>query len=146
MQFRFRHVLVVDRDIEFSNSVRRHLRREGYEVMTASDVVEAGQYIQRQVNSGNWVDLVIADLYVPMMYGLDLLDWIKRYHSYISVVLMTPDTGGGIENEYIRPHMDSICRKPFEPKELMGCISAIEGVHKMSKVETTHPKIAVDQP
>jgi two-component system response regulator HydG len=138
--------LVVDRDKEFSKSVLRHLRREGYEVVTASDVVEAGQYIQRQVNSGNWVDLVIADLYLPMMYGLDLLDWIKRYHSYISVVLITPDTGGGIENDYIRPDMDGLCRKPFEPKELMACISAIEGVHKMSKVEMIHPEIAVELP
>lgn len=145
MQFKFRHILVVDRDKEFADSVRRHLRREGYEVATAADVVEAGQYIQRQLNTGKWVDLVIADLFIPMMYGLDLLDWIKRYHPYLSVVLMTPDTGGGLENEYIRPGMDGLCRKPFGPQELLTCISSIEGVHKVDKVENTHPEIAVSQ-
>jgi DNA-binding response OmpR family regulator len=146
MDFKFGHVLVVDRDKAFGESVRRHLRREGYEVATVSDVVEAGQYIQRQLNTGKWVDLVIADLFLPMMYGLDLLDWIKRYHPYVSVVLMTTDTGGGIESEYIRPQMDGLCRKPFEPKELRACISGIEVIHNKKGAEWNQPKMAVYQP
>ncbi len=82
-QFRAR-LLVVDDEESNLTALKRLLEIEGYQVMAASSAAAALQLIKR-----NGVDLVISDLRMPGVSGLEMLRAIRKGHSGVPVVLMT---------------------------------------------------------
>jgi DNA-binding response OmpR family regulator len=65
-------VLVVDDEPDFRGTVRRGLERDGYEVMEAVDAADALRRLQTES-----YDLLIVDLYMAGMTGLDLLESLR---------------------------------------------------------------------
>ena len=78
-------VLVVDDEPDFRGTVRRGLEREGYAVTEAAGAAEALRRLQAEP-----YDLVIVDLYMPEVSGLDLLASIRDAgHEDLPVILIT---------------------------------------------------------
>lgn len=78
------HVLVVDDDTTSLRSVERILRARGFEVLTAAD----GATALDLVNSES-IDVMLLDLVMPGMSGLDVLRKTKLQKEQIQVVMMT---------------------------------------------------------
>ena len=77
-------VLVVDDDATFRRSVERILKSLGFEVTTASDGVRSLELL-----AVSPVDVLLLDLVMPGMNGLDVLRKVKALNSAAEVVLMT---------------------------------------------------------
>ena len=77
-------ILVVDDDSLIRNSLYESLKLEGYEVITASDGAEAEEKLK-----SNPCRLVIADIKMPTMDGVELLRRLKRSHPETAVILIT---------------------------------------------------------
>ena len=77
-------VLVVDDDTTFRRSVERILKSLGFEVTTASDGVRSLKLL-----AVSPVDVLLLDLVMPGMNGLDVLRKVKALNSAAEVVLMT---------------------------------------------------------
>jgi two-component system response regulator HydG len=85
------HILVVDDEPGILSSLAKILEREGFAVTTTDNGEEAlGVVRQRKV------DLVLADIMMPKMNGIELLRTIKTLSPAIEVVMMT--AFGSVEN------------------------------------------------
>ena len=71
------HVLIVDDEIEFVKTLKRHLKRQNFTLKTAQDGAEAIQLMARTAQEEEGIDLVVSDVVMPRMDGIQLLEEIK---------------------------------------------------------------------
>jgi len=79
-------ILIADDQEMMRDSLAATLAREGHEVIAAGD--RAGRRCRRLSGSGR-VDLLISDLKMPKMTGIELLAEAKKLRPEMPVVLMT---------------------------------------------------------
>ena len=66
-------ILIVDDDIEIRKIISIYLRNEGYEIIDAPDAIEALDILRNTT-----VDLIILDIMLPKMDGIEACLKIKR--------------------------------------------------------------------
>jgi DNA-binding response OmpR family regulator len=121
----YRHsILLVDDDKDATKKLSRILSKEGYEVFTANDGKEGLGIINQ-----NKIDILIADIEMPIMGGIELLQKVKKFQKDIEVIMMT---GFGDENlaiEALRTGAINYLRKPIDLDELLIAIEqAVERI------------------
>ena len=106
-------ILVVDDEKPCADLFARILRNDGYTVRTASSGREALKKLRQQP-----ADLVLADMVMPGMNGMDLLANIKEFYPETDVIILTGF--GTIEDslEAMRRGAADFLPKPFQPREL----------------------------
>jgi two-component system response regulator PilR (NtrC family) len=77
-------ILVVDDEPGIRVMLSAALKREGYEVLLASD----GRHALAALEAGP-VDVIVTDIRMPQMTGIELLDAAKRIDPGLSVIMMT---------------------------------------------------------
>jgi two-component system, probable response regulator PhcQ len=77
-------ILIVDDETEILETLRRSLRREGYQILTASSGSEA-----LQIMSSEEIDILISDIDMPGMKGVELLNHVRRDHPAVVRMLLT---------------------------------------------------------
>ncbi len=99
----------MDDEIEICNMLSRHFRYIGYEVDTASNGVEALEKLA--VSS---FQVVISDIVMPKMDGVELLRAIKKQYPMIHIVMITGYVT--LENAFscLRHGADTCVFKPLE--------------------------------
>jgi DNA-binding response OmpR family regulator len=105
-------VLVVDDEPVVRDVVVRYLRRDGYETLEASDGEEA-----KEVLRSNEASLVVLDVMLPGLDGLELCRWI-RANSDTPVVLLTALAEESDRIAGLEIGADDYVTKPFSPREL----------------------------
>ena len=113
-----RRILVVDDDESLRRVTQVQLQQTGYEVTAASDGNEALAVLERFP-----ADLVITDLKMPGMSGLELLRRIRSAYSEIVIIMAT--AFGTIENavEAMRAGAYDYITKPVQIEELRMTVS-----------------------
>ncbi len=103
------HVLIVDDEPGILESLRKILEREGYGV----SATDSGEDALELVRHGP-VDLVLADIMMPKMSGIELLRAVKAISPAIEVVMMT--AFGTVENavECMREGAYDFIAKPLK--------------------------------
>jgi len=81
-----------------------------YNIITASDGKEAMDILGRP----NDIDLIVLDVMMPNMSGLELLRQIRRVNKYCKVVIMTGYSSKDIVIEALRSNADDYIEKPFD--------------------------------
>src|ERR1700688_5207703 len=77
-------ILIVEDEAKMRRLLELNLGEDGFSTLTAGDA-ESGLKVLRE----NSVDLVVTDLKLPGMNGLEFLQTIKRQNAAIPVVVMT---------------------------------------------------------
>ena len=108
------HVLVVDDDPQMRRSLAILLRRENYQVAEASGGAEALDLLQREV-----FDLMITDLHMEPMSGLDLLKQVKQTLPHLEVIVVTAFGTIDIAVEAMKLKAFDFVTKPFQPDEIL---------------------------
>lgn len=124
------HVLVVDDALEARDAARRALERAGFAVSEATDGDEAMKLLA-MLNPGP--DLVLLDLAMPGMGGLEVLTEIRKTSTLPVIVL----SGRGEESERVvalEMGADDYVVKPFLVRELPA---RIRSVLRRSRPETS---------
>ncbi|MFO7862004.1 MAG: sigma-54 dependent transcriptional regulator [Desulfosalsimonas sp.] len=80
----FPTILIVDDEPSILRSLSGILMDEGFETMTATNGYEALQCVEAQTP-----DLVLLDIWMPGLDGIDTLKEIKNQHSHVQVVMIT---------------------------------------------------------
>ena len=107
-------ILVVDDEEGIRTLIRNMLVREGHQVTTACDGVEALRVVDSQA-----VDLVITDLIMPEMEGVEMISELRRRFPAIKIIAMS---GGGMGGavDYLRLAKalgaGQTLAKPFRPR------------------------------
>jgi two-component system phosphate regulon response regulator PhoB len=116
------HILVVDDEPDISALVAYHLARESYRVRTAADGVEALRAAEAEPP-----DLVVLDLMLPGMSGLEVLAEFRRRPEMagVPVILLTARREERDRIEGLRLGADDYVAKPFSPQELVLRVGAV---------------------
>jgi two-component system KDP operon response regulator KdpE len=109
-----KRILIVDDERQIVRMLRASLQSSGYEVLTASNGLEALQ----QVESGR-PDLIITDLAMPEMNGLELTQAIRRAGRTPIIVLSVRDTDA-MKIRALDEGADDYLTKPFSMPELLA--------------------------
>jgi CheY-like chemotaxis protein len=118
-----RTVLVVDDDPGVRSFVGAVLRASGYEVVAAADGREAMRFVY---GSSSTPALLITDLEMPVMGGVELAARLKAERPQLRVVLMTgrPDS---VAAALDRPMVAGVLLKPFTVDALRTAVSRALG-------------------
>lgn len=113
------HVLLVEDDVATRGMIRRHLRVAGHEV-TAVDSAERVLFEAEQ--SGIDFDVVISDVHLPGMSGIDLASYLLGRQPSQPIVLITGDPDEALAREALSRGPVSYLLKPFELFELDAAV------------------------
>lgn len=111
-------ILIVDDEPSITNLVSAYLKPEGYEVLVASDG-NAGLKSARAFKP----DLVILDVMLPGMDGIELLSRLRR-ESDVYVIMLTARTEETDKIVGLSVGADDYVTKPFSPRELVARVKA----------------------
>lgn len=111
-------ILVIDDEPSITNLVSAYLKPEGYEVFTAADG-NVGLKAARAFKP----DLIILDLMLPGMDGLELLSRLRR-ESDVYVIMLTARTDETDKIVGLSVGADDYVTKPFSPRELVARVKA----------------------
>src|SRR5688500_17758478 len=106
-------ILVVDDQDMMRDSLAATLVREGHEVIAATD----GAAAVSRLNGGRF-DLMITDLKMPKMTGIELLQEAKKLRPELPVVLMTAFATVSTAVEAMRLGAYDYIQKPFDGEEI----------------------------
>lgn len=111
-------ILVIDDEPSIVKLVAAYLKPEGYEVLTATDG-PSGLKVARTFKP----DLVILDIMLPGMDGIELLSRLRR-ESDVYVILLTAKTEETDKIVGLSVGADDYVTKPFSPRELTARVKA----------------------
>ena len=111
-------ILVVDDEKSIIDLVTAYLRQEGFEVHTATDG-PSGLKAARALKP----DLVVLDLMLPGMDGIEVLTRLRR-ESNVYVILLTARSDETDKIVGLSVGADDYMTKPFSPRELVARIKA----------------------
>ncbi len=108
-------ILLVDDDYEFLRAMKKMFERSGYDVTGASDGQEALEAL-----SGEAFDLIISDLRMPNLGGMELMEEIKKRRIRTPVIFIT--AFGEVESYMDLMNMGAFdyINKPVKGQEILG--------------------------
>jgi DNA-binding NtrC family response regulator len=119
-------LLIIEDEAKMRRLLELNLAEDGYTVHTAADA-ESGLNTLRQEK----IDLIVTDLKLPGMNGLEFLQAVKRVNGTIPVVLMT--AFGTVETavEAMKAGASDFVLKPFAMEELKIILHKELDVHRL---------------
>jgi DNA-binding NtrC family response regulator len=120
------NILIVEDEPKMRRLLEISLGEEGHVVQTAQDAETGLKYLQR-----NGIDLIVTDLKLPGMNGLEFLQAAKRWNAVIPIVVMT--AYGTVETavEAMKAGAVDYVLKPFSMAEMKLVISKELDVQRM---------------
>jgi two-component system NtrC family response regulator len=107
-------VLIVDDEKNYTRILGAVLEEEGFEILTANSGPEALEVLE-----GSDVDLVLTDMKMPLMDGIQLLEKIKTRDSELPVIMMTAHGTVDKAVEAMQKGAYSYILKPFDNDRLI---------------------------
>ena len=114
-----RRLLLIEDDEELAGLLGEYMAREGYTLHTVGD---GAQGLDAARAGGH--DLVLLDLMLPGMGGLDVLRELRK-HSHLPVIILTAKGDEVDRIVGLELGADDYLPKPFNPRELAARVSAV---------------------
>jgi CheY-like chemotaxis protein len=113
---RVKRILIVEDDRDLRFVIRMVVERAGYDVAEARHGVAALESIGTEPP-----DLIIADLTMPVMSGVELIDQIRSNPATASIPIVL--LSGLQVDAATSERVDAVVMKPFEPEDLLARIN-----------------------
>jgi two-component system chemotaxis response regulator CheY len=117
-------ILVVDDSATVRQQVGMALQQAGYTVLEAGDGVEGLQVLDK-----GGVSMVICDVNMPRMSGLDMLEKLKAdpRHAMIPVVMLTTEGHPGLVERAKKAGAKGWIVKPFKAELMLAAVGKLVG-------------------
>lgn len=125
-------VLIVDDEKSMRITLCEFLKKEGYEAESASDAQMACQMLQDNV-----YDVVVTDIIMPRMSGIDLLWNVQKKYSKIQVIIMTGEPTVETAVKAVQNGASDYLTKPIDRE------SFIKAVHHASQIKLLRDEKAI---
>ena len=146
-------ILVVDDEIGIRQSLKKILEKEGFDVVTASNGEEAFKLIR-----GSDIDLLISDIRMAGMDGLELLKVCKSISPYTEVIMITGYASVDTAVDSMKQGAYDYITKPFKKADILKAVGKaiekqvltmdnvkmkerIEAIESTPLIETASPKM-----
>jgi DNA-binding NtrC family response regulator len=126
-------VLLVDDEQDFVSSLAERMELRGIKVDTAFDGAEALEKIEK-----GEPELVVLDLLMPGIMGLDVLRHITGKHPRTKVIVLTGHGAPEWEDEALRLGAVSCLLKPVKIEKLIESMTEALGLSESHDTDTAH--------
>ncbi len=133
-------VLVVDDEKNITFVIQAMLQKQGFEVVPLNDPVEAVSLIDSED-----FDLVITDLYMPGMTGMQLLEHCRKKHARLPVVIITAFGTVEAAVSALKQGAFDFITKPFDQTELVNVVKKAVATSFQRQKEPTEPSASAPQ-
>jgi EAL domain-containing protein (putative c-di-GMP-specific phosphodiesterase class I) len=123
-------LLIVDDDVLLSRSLSRHLARAGYDVV----VQHEGQPALDALKGGGF-DLVISDIEMPGLSGIDLLREVRDLDRDLPVVLITGAPAIDTATKAVEHGAFRYLTKPFEIDVLLKVVRRASQLYRLARMK-----------
>jgi len=119
------HILVADDEPHIGRIIKMKLEQGPFRVSLAYDGQEALDF----VNGDEKVDLVLLDLMMPKLSGLDVLKQIREQDRFKALPCIILTAGGDAKHERdaLALGATEFLTKPFSPKKLYALVARLTG-------------------
>jgi two-component system, OmpR family, alkaline phosphatase synthesis response regulator PhoP len=114
-----KHILVVDDEPKIAEIARDYLERAGFRVTTAGNGADA-----LAIARARRPDLIVLDLGLPKMDGLDVTRTLRKQSS-VPIIMLTARVDESDKLVGLELGADDYVTKPFSPKELVARVRAV---------------------
>ena len=114
-------ILVVDDEPYIRDLIRDTLRSRRYEAGVAANGVEALEILGRER-----YDVVVTDVVMPGMEGLELVKQVRRQHPGVHVIVLTGYPRSADMGDFLAQGVADFLSKPFRANDLMAVIRRVE--------------------
>lgn len=116
-------ILIVDDEKDITESLSRHFQLEGYQVFSTNDPLETMDIIEK-----NNIKIVISDIVMPGLNGVDLLRKIKESNGIIQVIMISGYVTVSNLLSCLKYGANDCIFKPFETlDDLTRCVKEATG-------------------
>jgi DNA-binding response OmpR family regulator len=114
------NILLLEDDIQLSDTVKQFLEYSGYNIYPAYDALEAKDLLYEKS-----IDLMLLDIKVPHQNGFDFLQKVRESANFTPAIFITSLNSVDDVTRGFDIGCDDYIRKPFALKELVSRIEAI---------------------
>ncbi len=130
------NILIVEDDTNIRKLVRVNLVKRGYSVSEAGDSHQAIDLFQKES-----VDLVLLDLMLPGLSGVDVCKWIRE-RSDVPIIVLSARMEEDLKVAALDAGADDYVTKPFGQEELLARVRAFLR-RSYSSAQTSESKIQI---
>ncbi len=140
---RLKHILLVDDDPEVSRSLANLFDSDKFRF----DFLEDGGEVEPFLSSHNEVDVVMLDVNLPSLSGLEVLKQIRRSHAELPVIMISGFVSTENAMEAMREGAYEYLTKPFAIDKLIDTVNKACGFqhHPANRSPVVETPVAVDE-
>ena len=136
-------ILLVEDEENYRVPLAFSLRRDGFDVVQAADGVEAVEVFEAAGPSGGGsIDLVLLDLMLPRLSGIEVCRRIRRA-STVPVIMLTARDSEADTVVGLRIGADDYVTKPYSYRELLARVNAVLRRSRGEEQEPAEPVLEV---
>lgn len=128
-------ILVVDDDKEIAQLLEIYIKNEGYEPISAYN----GREALTKLNTNPDIDLMILDIMMPEMDGIEVIKEVRK-DSQLPILVLSAKTGDMDKIQGLITGADDYVTKPFNPLEIMARVKSLLR-RSENNVTTTEPDV-----
>jgi CheY-like chemotaxis protein/anti-sigma regulatory factor (Ser/Thr protein kinase) len=117
-----KRILIVDDDATARLLITHHLKKTGYEIVTADGVPQAKAIIATPEQTP--FDAIVTDYLMPGATGLELLEWIKQRDPTVAAIIVTAVGERNLVKESLRGGACDFLDKPVQISALLDSVAA----------------------
>ncbi len=120
------NILIVEDNAHQSHLLAMWLKRSGHEITAAGNGRAAQEQIERVCCAGGQIDVIVTDVNMPEMDGLELLAWLRRERKLATpVVVLSSRCDQGRLRREVEALNARMHPKPFSPSRLVAEIESL---------------------
>jgi two-component system chemotaxis response regulator CheY len=122
------NVLIVDDSNAMRAVIKKIVTISGFQM---NQCLEAGNGKEAlKILSENWVDVIISDINMPEVNGLELLDQIRKNETFkdVPVIMITTEGSSERMQEAFKRGAKGFIKKPFLPEDIRKILHQVIGV------------------
>lgn len=116
-------ILIVDDSKTIRQQVSFTLSKGGYEVIEAEDGIDGISKLEANQD----IAMVISDVNMPNMDGLEMLETLKAKGSAVPIVMLTTEGAAELIQRAKQAGAKGWLVKPFQPEQLVAAVAKIAG-------------------
>ena len=133
-------ILVVDDEKLKRMTLRDDLRESNYDAIAVESPLIGLQLLQQEP-----FDVLVTDLRMPQMHGIEFLKRVKKEHPHITVIVMTAYASVETAVEALRFGAYNYIKKPFSSDELILMLDKLKALRGKTPIDNTQSTLKTSE-